>query len=296
MIACFGAFVLAPIQFHILGIRAEGGAGNALVFSQVVAMAGIICLAAALSVGRKMAAPLLGAFLASLVALIYAESRTIWLSALCSTALVLWIYRHRLTHAVSRRMALGGAVIMVIIAAASFSLVAARFQVMFDDLNHVFAHSDYGTPVGLRLALWQIGIDLFQDRPILGYGMQSTAALVHHGLQAGFSVPFEYSHFHNGILTLLVETGIGGAIAMVAIFLTAFIYAFRTLWRSNDEIERFGATVLASFVCLYFLSGMTNILVGNDIIDATLMIFLTIGSYLALGTSMLPRKPGSQAP
>jgi O-antigen ligase len=296
MIACYGALVLAPIQFHILGIRAEGGAGNALVFSQVVAMAGTICLAAALSVGNKMAIPLLGAFLASLVALVYAESRTIWLSALCSIALVLWIYRGRLAHIVSRRMVLGVAVILAIITVASFNLVAVRFQEMFHDLNHAFVHSNYETPVGQRLALWQIGLHLVQDRPILGYGIQSTHQLVHHGLQTGYGIPFEYSHFHNGILTLLVETGIVGALAVLAIFLAAAFYAGRVLRRSDDEIERFGATVLASFVCLYLLSSMTNLLVGNDIIDATLMIFLTIGSYLAVGTSMLPRKPGSLAP
>jgi len=171
MIACFGAVALAMIQFHILDIRAEGGAGNSLVFSQVVAMSGAICLAAALSIGKKMALPLLGAFLASLVALIYAESRMVWLSMFCTTALILWIYRRNLSHVLSKRMALGGIIILAIIAIASFDLVSSRLQEVLNDLDHAFTQGDYGTSVGQRLALWQIGLNLVQESPLLGYGI-----------------------------------------------------------------------------------------------------------------------------
>lgn len=296
MIACYGAGILAPVQFHILDIRAEGGAGNSLVFAQVIAMAGAICLAAALSIGKEMALPLLGAFLASMIAVIYAESRMIWLSAFCSTILILWIYRGNLRKILSRRLVVAGAIILVIIGAASINLVTTRFHVMFQDLNHAFAHGDYGTPVGLRLALWKTGLHLFLDKPILGYGMQSTRELVHHSLQAGFGIPYQFSHFHNGILTLLIETGIGGALSILAIFLVSAINAIKVLRHSNDDVERFGATVLAGFVCLYFMSGMTNILIGHDVIDTTLMVFLTIGSYLALGTPMPPQRSGRTVP
>lgn len=48
-IASFGALVFALVQYKYIGMRAEGGAGNALVFADVACLAGLTCLAGALS-------------------------------------------------------------------------------------------------------------------------------------------------------------------------------------------------------------------------------------------------------
>src|SRR5690606_11670771 len=58
MIACYGALVLAAIQFHGYGIRAEGGAGNPIVFAAVTCIAATIVLAGAF-MREGMAAALL---------------------------------------------------------------------------------------------------------------------------------------------------------------------------------------------------------------------------------------------
>ncbi|MGT2468013.1 hypothetical protein ACVOMV_29200 [Mesorhizobium atlanticum] len=47
--ACFGALAIAIVQYHWLGTRAEGGAGNAIVFATVTCLAVMLCLAGALS-------------------------------------------------------------------------------------------------------------------------------------------------------------------------------------------------------------------------------------------------------
>ncbi len=52
MIACYGALALAIVQFHFYGIRAEGGAGNAIVFSTVTCMAAVIALCRSLFQAR----------------------------------------------------------------------------------------------------------------------------------------------------------------------------------------------------------------------------------------------------
>ena len=57
MAACFGALLLAVVQYYWLGMRAEGGAGNAIVFATVACLSVMMCLAGALSGIEKNRAP-----------------------------------------------------------------------------------------------------------------------------------------------------------------------------------------------------------------------------------------------
>jgi O-antigen ligase len=52
---------------------------------------------------------------------------------------------------------------------------------------------------------------------------------------------------------------------------------------STDPVERFGATMIVVTVITYLTGGLTGILVGHDILDSTLMVFLVAGTYLASG-------------
>ena len=108
------------------------------------------------------------------------------------------------------------------------------------------------------------------------------------GLDAGFS------HFHNGFITALVEAGLLGALALAAIFIVAAWNAARVLRLSADPVERFGATMILVTVITYLVGGMTGIVVGHDILDSTLMVFLISGTYLASGRTVAPT--GKSAP
>ena len=63
-----GALALAILQYYWLGIRAKGGAGNAIVFATVASLAVMMCLAGALSGVEKRWKPLAGAALAGSIA------------------------------------------------------------------------------------------------------------------------------------------------------------------------------------------------------------------------------------
>jgi O-antigen ligase len=92
-----------------------------------------------------------------------------------------------------------------------------------------------------------------------------------------------FNHFHNGFLTALVQAGILGAATLAAMFVVAAENAARVLRNSSDPVERFGATMIVVVVITYLTAGMTGILVGHDILDSVLMVFLVSGTYLASG-------------
>lgn len=287
-IACYGAFILALYQHYALGIRAEGGAGNAIVFAQVVSMASVTVLAAALSIERDRALFLAGAFLAGVFAVIFSQARSGWIILLIDTVIVVFIYRKAFARLFSARVAffaIGAAILIYLVSA---PMISARLHHAWSDWKSLEIHQDYNTSLGMRLELWQIGLDLFRAHPFVGYGVFALRDLIEQGSQQRSGVTLGFSHFHDGLLTLLVQCGVIGAVSIVAMFATIGIVALRTLRRSVDEIERFGGAVLLILLASYIVTGSINILIGHDILDATLMIFLIVGSYLAAGTSMAP--------
>lgn len=287
MAACFGALLLTAIQYYWLGmVRVEGGAGNAIVFATVTCLGVMVCMAGALSGTERARNLLVCAALAGTIAVLYSGSRIIWLAMLIAGIAVLLIHRQNFRGKNALRLLLILAGIAVGIAAFGFRIISERADFLFSDLDALTAHGDYTTALGLRAAMWHIGLAAFRDMPLFGHGVGATPLLMRQGFQEQFGMSHGFSHFHNGFLTALVEAGILGAVTLAAIFVVAARNAARVLRTSIDPIERFGATMIVVTVITYLTGGMTGILVGHDILDSVLMVFLVSGTYLASGRQM----------
>lgn len=283
MAACFGALILAVIQYHWLGMRAEGGAGNAIPFATVACLSVMMCLAGALSgIERVKGLPILAA-LAGTIAILYSETRIIWLAELVSGIAVLLINRRRLGGAGLGRMLLMAAAISLVILAVGYPVISERADFLFSDWYALATKGDHSTALGLRVALWQIAVGAFREAPFIGHGIAASRALMQQGFHDQFGMTQGFSHFHNGFLTALVEAGLLGALTLAAIFVVAARNAATVLRVSTDPLERFGATMIAVTVITYLIGGLTGILLGHDILDSTFMVFMVSGTYLASG-------------
>lgn len=283
MAACFVALLLAIFQQYWLGMRAEGGAGNAIVFAQVLCLAVMMCVAGALSGVERHRIALICAALGGAVAIVYSGTRIVWLALLVSGIAVLLINQQRLRGWTLVRLLLLLAVVGIVIAAFGFQTIAERLDFLRSDWDAFGARGDYDTSMGIRIALWEIGLKAFREMPVFGHGVGATQLLIKQGFQDQFALPLGFSHFHNGFLTALVQAGILGAVTLAAIFVVAARNAALVLRNSIDPIERFGATMIVVLVITYLISAMTGILVGHDILDSVLMVFLVSGTYLASG-------------
>ncbi len=289
--ACFGALVLAIVQYCWLGMRAEGGAGNAIVFATVSSLAVMACLAGALSGIEKARGLAICAALAGTIALLYSGTRIIWLAILIAGIAVLLINRQKLKDMNSGHLVLIVGATGILIAVFGYGIISERADFLFTDWDSLTAHGDYTTALGLRVALWDIGLGAFREMPLFGHGLGATPLLMKQGFQDQFGMDRGFSHFHNGLLTALVQAGILGAVALAAIFVVAAGNAAKVLRNSTDPVERFGATMIVITVITYLTGGLTGILVGHDILDSTLMVFLVTGTYLASGRQqMLPEQ------
>lgn len=295
MIACYGALAIAFLQFHFYGVRAEGGAGNAIVFATVTCLAACTALAGAFSRRGTMSLALFGAYCAGSIAILYSGSRITWLALFLSTVVILWIHRRRRHAKASAIAATCAAIAVGFIALVGVQTVPGRIDALLRDWHEMREQGNYDTSVGRRVALWDIGLAAVRDEPILGHGPQSTKALISDGFQEmGLDVSF--SHFHNGFLNAWVEAGVFGMVSLAAMFLVAGYFGVRSLARDTTGDEALGATMLISTSATYVVGGTTGIMVGHDILDAMLVTYLAVGAYLVAGTSLLDQKAFRFAP
>jgi O-antigen ligase len=289
MVACYGALALAIIQFHVYGIRAEGGAGNAIVFATVTCLAACVSLAGAFMRTGLSSLLLFGAYVAGSIAILYSGSRITWLAFLLPTAAILWIFRDR-RHAWTSAAAVAFTALAVgVVTLAGIQVVTVRVAALVQDWEQMSAHGDYDSSLGRRAELWQIGLAAVREKPILGHGPQATKPLIHEGFKK-VGLDAEFSHFHNGFLNAWVEAGAVGALSLAVLFVTALYLGVGTLARTEDPYARLGAIMLIVVSATYAVSGMTGILVGHDIMDAMLVTYLAVGAYLAAGTSLLDKE------
>ncbi|RTM04336.1 MAG: O-antigen ligase family protein [Hyphomicrobiales bacterium] len=292
--ACFGALALAIVQYHRLGVRAEGGAGNPIVFATVTCLAVMTCLAGALSGIENRWKLLVPAMIAGAMAIVYSGSRMIWVAMPIAGIAVLLVNRRRFASISVARLAVVGVAVALVIGAVGSRVILDRTDFLVSDWDALNTNGDHSTALGLRVAMWEIGVKAFRDMPIFGHGISASRALMKQELHDQFGVQQTLSHFHNGFLTALVEAGLLGALALASIFVVAAWNAARTLRLSADPVERFGATMILVAVITYLIAGLTGILIGHDILDATLMVFLVSGTYLASGQTVSPT--GKSAP
>lgn len=283
MAACFVALLLAIFQQHWLGIRAEGGAGNAIVFAEVLCLAVMVCVAGALSDIARHRIALICAAIGGTIAIIYSGSRIVWVAVLIAGVAVLLINQHRLKGRNAIRLLVLLLAAGAVIAAFGFQTISGRVDFMRSDLDALATNGDHTTPIGLRFAVWDIGLKAFREMPLFGHGVGATQTLIKQGFRDQFGMDAGFNHFHNGFLTALVQAGLLGAVTLAAIFVVAARNAAVVLRNSADPIERFGATMIVVVVITYLTSGMTGILIGHDILDSVLMVFLVSGTYLASG-------------
>lgn len=286
-IACYGGAAIAVVQFHVYGIRAEGGAGNAIVFATVICLAAAMVLAGVFSVQkREQAIVLLGAYCAGTIAILYSGSRATWIALLLSSGAILWIFRNRWALRTSRRTLIGISAAIAAVAIVAFQTVPHRMGELVTDWQQINLENDYDSSLGRRMTLWQIAVSSIEANPFIGTGPQSTKPVITAGF-ASMGLEVHYSHFHNGFLTAWVETGIVGLLSLIFLFLAAVVAGMRALRDATAVETRLGGTMLVVAAATYLTTGMSGILVGHDILDAMLLAFLAVGSYLAAGTSML---------
>ncbi len=98
-----------------------------------------------------------------------------------------------------------------------------------------------------RSEAWQLAYQLIPQRPVLGFGLGTSKFLME---TYGWMIwEHEGDHFHNSYLTALVETGLVGLIALVAILLVALSAGVRRAQYQRSQPDWASASLPFVLLC-----------------------------------------------
>lgn len=270
--AAFCGILALPVaiwQGIIMHQRAEGGAGNALPFALICAIFAVVSLLNLLSeVKWRRIVGFIG-FVAGFVCLLLSQSRGMLPVPVLAVVLFAFFFPATIKPWMNIKGALVVAVVAVIVVWFGINS-AERIRETISFLTSERAGAtDHSYSV--RMDLWKHGLELIQQNPILGHGIQNRRALIEQ-------IGMEFSHFHNGFITALVDAGIVGFLSLVALLCAPLVAALNA---TRDDFYRQRLFVTLVLTATYTVGGLTNFIFGHDIYDSiflwsALVIFVSL--------------------
>jgi O-antigen ligase len=226
-------------------------------FSSVLGIGAIVALYLADASGNKKAKIALWLFAIILLFLQFSQSaRGILIATIASLSILLFLLHKREIKTFLGMMALLMAAVSV------FAYNSSNFQQRLAQARHDLELSrtgNYGSSVGYRLALWDIGLHGIAERPLFGHGtgmainyFEKNVETYKGGIYKNLrEFHDDILHYHNDWIEIGMHLG--------ALGLAAYAYL---LWSWYKTLSMHGmASLGAALVCFIFLCGVTDNLV-----------------------------------
>jgi O-antigen ligase len=215
-----------------------------------------------------------GCALLGLGAAIASQSRAILLVIPPASLLYFLSYRQRGTT--SARQWLWIAVGTLALSGLSAALLKERIQV---GVHEVASQSGelINSSMGIRLQLWHASSQVFMAHPLLGVGKgnlpQELKKMADHGIITADAASFKHSH--SDLLFLLAETGVIGALSVLAVYL-AFGVAFVRRLSSREPGVRSVAYAGTVTLGAYFAFGLADSMLTQTMQTAFLALTIAL--------------------
>jgi O-antigen ligase len=243
----FAALAFAAWQRLALGVERPGGLMNPITFGDLSLCLALLSLAGAADgraageggtgprrLSRRWVAT--AGVTCGVAASLLTGSRGGWL-ALLLLALLLAPLACRI-GLLSRRLALGLALLACVMAAASYAIprtgVRERVAISVSDARLYLAGNPAPTSLSVRLELWKAGAMLARERPWIGrdtpaYKRRMREWIAQGKLSPAVFAPPEPPHLHNDVLQVLVTRGLTGLLAWGGILVAPACFFFAQL-------------------------------------------------------------------
>jgi len=277
-VGAIGGFLLIAVQYNIYDMRGEGGAGNPLVFAAVMALAVAISFAECLRANGWRAVFHLCAAVVGVAAIILSESRGIWPALILNALLAIVVLRDNF-RPLSLKSVAYFSLAAAFIAVLFIWIAVPRFAIILEDYQMMKA-GNFQTSSGLRLLMWEAGIDAWKGSKLFGLGSGGVREIVSEKIPQG-----GFTHLHNQFITTMVEAGLLGLVALLTVIAVPTMFAWRTLRVGASQEQRMGALILFSVMITFVTSAMTNIMIHQDIMDTVFVTAIIVGIFLCTGFS-----------
>ena len=270
----FGAVAAGIYQLLIVGEQGISPlAMPYLHFSSILGIGAIVALYLAGTSGNKRARIALWLLAIMLLFLQFNQSaRGILIATIAASAILLFLLHKREIKTFLGLMALLAAAVSV------FAYNSSNFQQRLAQARHDIELSragNYGSSVGYRLALWDIGLHGIAERPLFGHGTGMALNYFEKNVETYKGGAYknlrdfhdDILHYHNDWIEIGMHLG--------ALGLAAYAYLLWS-WYKTFSMHRM-ASLGAALVCFIFLCGVTDNLVFFRQTFYLLLVLTAIG-------------------
>lgn len=285
-VACsLAAAAIAHHQIFEQGLIRAQGSWNSVPFGNFSLLTGLIALAGAVcrAQGRRGHRLVTGIGLVAAAAGLYASAlsgtRGGWLALLVLVPFMLWLGG----SALQRRTRLGLLVAMIAAVAVGFSTSSMMQQRVASAVEHAQAYLQgsegaRSTSTGIRLAMWEWGLERFAENPVFGIGVANyekyrAAAVASGEMPPAFA---GLANLHNELISSLAFGGIVGGVSLIMFWFIGWQF-FHTRLRQADQPDRRFAPLAGLLVMVgTALFSMTEGLLGTSPGSTALALLLAI--------------------
>ncbi len=243
-IGAIGAAILSGYQSIVQGVRA-GGHTNPIQFGNIALLFGVLCLVRSMVVFEwsRLNALLWLGFASGLAASVWSQTRGGWLAVVL---IFIWILANATKGWPQVKRGAAAFSLFVFLAVPSLQpngVVQTRVAEGVQQLHEYLETGEQNNSVGVRLALWAVGVNGLKNAPVFGSGdggwLVARDKAIADGELASFAEVF--THLHNEYLNVAFKRGIVGLALYLALYLVPMLLFFKPyLQDSRPDVRALG--------------------------------------------------------
>jgi putative inorganic carbon (HCO3(-)) transporter len=252
--------------------RTSGSFSTAMTYGGILLILGSVFMAVALerSLPRRFRLAVLGAAAAVFAALFFSFTRSSWIGAVVSVAVLLAVLRRRLLVPFA-----AGLVLLVLVLPAPYR---ARVESIWNPA--------FRTNVQ-RLELLRGGTAIVREHPVIGVGTMDLADVYRAHMPPG--AVHVHGHMHNDFLQVAVQTGLVGLAAFVFLLASFARLIVGNLRAAGPPAERAWAAGSLGALAGFVVNGLFEWNFGDA--EVVTLLYIVIGANLAMRRERLRARP-----
>ncbi len=209
-----------------------------------------------------------------IIAIVLSNSRGSWLSFLIlSIVYIGLIYKPFLQNSSKRKTSLVLLFLIVSVVVGTQTNIDKRFDVAISNVQNWHSDAVSHTSAGLRMQMWESGLDAAKKAPWFGYGYRNANQVVSEYImnKRDKRAIANHTHLHNEYITNLVSAGIVGLLSLLILLFTPMVIFYQKL---KDEKNYYYASMGILLCVGYATFGFTHIAFGEEHINAFYVLFM----------------------
>lgn len=276
------ALLIALFEYFFMShYRPEGGAGNAAVFGQLVMLFGSISFLNLKSVNKIERWVALFGLIAGYSCAFLSSTRSSWLVMPVHIVILIYFLRCQFTL-FNKRILMLGVLACVAVGIAASPHIAKRINEVNSDIEMFYKDPSVNTSVGARLQMYVAALTVIKEAPVLGYGPQNRMEAVRANASEEAKPYLNFTHAHNGFLTVAVDAGLLGLVALLMCLAAPIIAAWK---KEEGPTRQISLAIALLLVSNYVIAGSFSIIFGHDALDA---IFVIVALMICVDKGSVP--------